>query len=192
MIFVIYKRMYVAYVSDKDIKINECSKVLTHTLGYYDNLAVLYYESSEPDVAPPDFASGSTQGLPDGRHWIEATEIFHYFEPKNDAQWVRKIENKTGRIFVSHLNRDMIASYIYYHVEHQHDNQIGVDKFLSIFLFEDIAFMYSETPTEKVTWDDIKGRNHHGARYKWTPLMRKHLKEWPDGTKSWKSLKKGM
>ena len=185
----IYKRMYVAYTKDKDIKTREHDKISTLTLKYYNNMAVLYYEATDENVVPQDFAKGSTITLPDGREWLEATEIFHYFEPKNDAQWERKKKNKTGRILVSHLKRDKIASYIYYHVEHQHDNQVGVDKFLSIFLFDDIAFMYMESPTEKVTWDDIKGRNHHGARYKWTPLMRKHLKEWPDGTISWKGLK---
>ncbi len=180
--------MYVAYIKDKDIEIRECDKISTHTLKYYNNLAVLYYETVDANIKPEDFATGSTIALPDGRIWIEATEIFHYFEPKRDAQWTRKIVNKTQKIFVTHLNRDMIASYIYYHVEHQNDNQIGVDKFLSIFLFEDMVFMYCETPTEKITWDDIKGRNHHGRRYNWTPLMRKHLREWPDGTKSWKAL----
>lgn len=184
----IYKRMYVAYIKDKDIKTDEFDKISTHTLKYYNNLAVLYYETTDVNITPENFATGSTIALPDGRHWIETTEIFHYFEPKNDAQWARKIQNKTGRIFVSHLNRDMIASYIYYHVEHQRDNPIGVDKFLSIFLFDDIAFMYSESPTEKITWNDIKGRNHHGRRYNWTPLMRKHLRKWPDGTISWKAL----
>ena len=184
----IYKHMYIAYVKNNDIETSENEKILTSTVKYYNNLAVLYFETDHTDIVPEDFAKGSTVALPDGRHWTEATEIFHYFEPKNDEQWKRRYKKKTCEMRVNHLKRDKIASYIYYHVEHQNDSQVGVDKFMSIFLFEDMIFMYSEKPTEKIKWEDIQGRNHHGNRYKWMTLMNKHFKEWPDGTKGWKEL----
>ncbi len=184
----IKKHMYIAYIGKKDIEILPDERVNTATLSYYEDKAVIYFETSHEELVPDDFTKGSIRKMPDGRNWVELTEIFHYFEPKDDSQWQRKKKNKKGHLLVNRLERDMISSYIYYHVEHQRDNQVGVDKFFSIYIYEDIILMYRETPVEKITWDDIKGKNHHGERYPWTKLMNKHFKAWPDGTKRWIEL----
>lgn len=84
---------------------------------------------------------------------------------------------------------DKVASYIYYHVDHQHTNQYECDKFFSIFNYGNIIIMYSEEPTEWVTWQDIEGRYHEPPRKDWADLMNQHFKTWPDGEKKWVKMK---
>ena len=89
---------------------------------------------------------------------------------------------------VNYLERDKIASYIYYHVEHQNDNQFDCDKFFSIFIYDNMIIIYKELPEETITWEDIRGRNHHDERPDWEELMNEHFRAWPDGTKGWHDI----
>lgn len=184
----IYKHMYIGYNPQKDIVIKGGSRAYTATVKYYENYALLYFESKDASTNADDVAEGTLMPFPDGRKWFEMAEIFHYFAPETDDQWVRKIENKECKIRVNRLERDKIASYIYYHVEHQNDNQVDEDKFFSIFIYDNLIFIYNELPEEKITWAEIEGKNHHGDRYDWEALMDEHFMSWPDGTKGWREL----
>ena len=114
---------------------------------------------------PDSFAEGSILPLPDGRLWMEAADIYHSFSPEDESRWERKIPDKRCIIQINRLQMDKISSYIYYHVERQNDNLINDDKYLAVFIHEDNIFLYTERPVEKVTWEDIEGKNHHCNRY---------------------------
>ena len=146
----IYKHMYIGYNPQRNIAIKGDSSAYTATVKYYENYALLYFESKDASTNADDVAEGTLMPFPDGRKWFEMAEIFHYFAPETDDQWVRKIENKERKIRVNRLERDKIASYIYYHVEHQNDNQVDEDKFFSIFIYDNLIFIYSEVPEEYV------------------------------------------
>ena len=109
----IYKHMYIGYNPQKDIIIKKGSLAYTATVKYYENYALLYFESKDASASADDVADGTLVAFPDGRKWFEMAEIFHYFAPETDDQWVRKIENKESQIRVNRLERDKIASYIY-------------------------------------------------------------------------------
>lgn len=181
----IHKHMYVAYLNDGKAEIKETDKIVTATIKYFEDMAVLYFEGKDEKVKPDDFVAGDFKAFPNGENWFELTEIFHYFSPRCDEEWVRKIENKEGSIRVNKLEKNKIASYIYYHHIHQENNPIDCDKFLSIFIFADTIFMYSENPVEKVTWADIEGKPFNYLGEDWGALMDEHFKAWPDGRKRW-------
>lgn len=185
----IYRHMYVAYIDKEDVTLKDCDRVNTVTLGYYDNLAVLYFETSDSTLVPESFTEGSVLPLPDGRLWMEASDIYHSFSPEDESRWERKIPDKKCYIQINRLKRDKISSYIYYHVERQNDNLLCSDKYLAVYIHEDLIFLYGESPGERMTWEDIEGKNHHCSRYDWAKLMDEHFRTWQDGTKGWKALK---
>lgn len=185
---VIYKHMYIGFCPQRDIETKENRQVIVSCVKYYENYAILYFETKTASLVPEDVAEGSLVAFPDGALWFEATEIFHYFNIEEDSQWERKIPDKESKILVNRLHKDKIASYIYYHYEHQNDNQVEVDKFFSIFIYGNLIFIYKELPTEEITWADIEGKNHHGERYDWPALMNEHFMPWEDGSQGWVDL----
>ena len=185
----ISRHMYLAYINEENITVSNSEKLITYTLGYYENLAVLYFETRDCELTPEDFAEGSILPLPDGRLWMEAADVYHSSTPEDEDRWARKIADKRCTIQINRLKKDKISSYIYYHVERQNDNLVNVDKYLAVYIHEDKIFLYTESPKEAVTWEDIEGKNHHSSRYDWAKLMDEHFSSWQDGTKGWKNLK---
>lgn len=181
----IFKHMYCGYKKDGNIKIKKDERIITASASTFEGMTFLYFESKDGSLKAADVAEGNMKAFPDGADWFEMSEIFHYFTPENDSQWERKIENKKPGFLINKLNRDKIASYIYYHFDHQNSNPYDVDKYMSIFNYGDVIVMYHETPTEKVTWQDIEGRFHKPDDPLWDDLMDEHFKAWPDGKKKW-------
>ncbi len=184
----IHKHMYIAYLNKGEAEIKSSEKVVTATVKYFEDKAVLYYEGTDETVIPDDFVTGDFKPFPNGENWFELTEIFHYFTPRSDEEWVRKIQNKEGYMCVNKIVKNKIASYIYYHYVHQENNPINCDKFFSIFIYGDTIFMYGEIPTEEVTWADIEGKPFGYLGKDWGALMNEHFKAWPDGEKRWIKL----
>lgn len=184
----IHKHMYIAYLKSGVAEIEKSEKVVTATVKFFEDMAVLYFEGKDETVKPTDFVKGNFKEFPDGECWFELTEIFHYFSPRSDDEWVRKIENKEGYICVNRIEKSKIASYIYYHHMHQENNPINCDKFYSMFIYRDTVFMYGEIPTEEVTWTDIEGKPFGYMNCDWGALMNEHFKAWPDGEKKWIKL----
>lgn len=181
----IYKHMYCGYKKDGKVTIKDDERIITASAATFDGMTFLYFETKDEKLTASDVAEGNMSSFPDGNGWFEMSEIFHYFTPENDEQWERKIADKKPVFLINQLNRDKIASYIYYHFDHQSSNPYDVDKFMSIFIYGDFIVMYCESPTEKVTWQDIEGRYHKPDNPNWDDLMDEHFKAWPDGEKKW-------
>lgn len=185
----IYKHMYCGYVGEGKITLAKDARVIVSAAAYFEDMVFLYFESTDPSLSASDISCGKMIPFPNGDEWFEMTEIFHYFTPEKDSEWVRKVKNKTPVLRINKLQKDKIASYIYYHVDHQLGNPYDCDKFMSIFLYGNIIVMYSETPTENVLWQDIEGRAHTPPRDDWDDLMNEHFSPWKDGTQRWIPLK---
>ena len=84
----IHKHMYVAYLNDGKAEIKETDKIVTATIKYFEDMAVLYFEGKDEKVKPDDFVAGDFKAFPNGENWFELTEIFHYFSPRSDEEWV--------------------------------------------------------------------------------------------------------
>lgn len=181
----IYKHMYCGYKKSGKIEFKKDDRIITASAANFEDMTFLYFETKDESLTAKDVAAGNMKPFPNGEDWFEMSEIFHYFTPEDDSQWERKIKNKEPRFRINKLNRDKISSYIYYHFDHQNTNQYDVDKFLSIFIYGNIIVMYGETPTEKVTWQEIEGRRYEPEKDYWGPLMEEHFKAWPDGEKKW-------
>ncbi len=181
----IYKHMYCGYKNSGKVKIKKDDRIITASAASFEDMTFLYFETKDSELLPTDVAEGDLKPFPNGNEWFEMPEIFHYFTPENDGEWQRKIEGKTPVFRINKLNMDKVASYIFYHVDHQRSNQYECDKFFSIFNYGNVIIMYAEEPTELVTWQDIKGRYHEPPRSDWGALMDQHFKAWPDGKKKW-------
>ena len=182
----IYKHMYCGYKKSGKIGFKENDKVITSSGAVFEDMVFVYFESKDETVGIDDVASGDMKPFPNGEHWFEMSEIFHYFTPANDDEWERKIKNKKPLFKINRLNRDKVAGYIYHHVGHQKTNQYNCDKFFSIFIYGNIIVMYGERPYERVTWQDIEGRPYTPPNNEeWQKLMNEHFMAWPDGEKKW-------
>lgn len=168
------------------IKIKGAKELETSSVAYYGEMAFLYYECRE-EMIPEQVAEGDMVPFPDGSSWWRMPEIFHYFSCENEELWRRKVAKKTPVFRINYLKQDKIASYIYYHFEHQETNQIGCDRYGSIYCYQNLIIMYTESPTEKVKWIDIEGKCHRPGLANWDALMEEHFNEWEDGSKGWRS-----
>ncbi len=181
----IYKHMYCGYKKNGKITLKKNEKIITSSAAHFEDMTFLYFETKDPSLTVKDVAEGEMKLFPNGDEWFEMSEIFHYFTPANDGEWERKIKNKKAVFRINKLNRDKVASYIYHHVWHQNCNNYDCDRFFSIFIYGNVIVMYSETPEEKVTWQDIEGRPYSPNREDWGELMNEHFAAWPDGEKKW-------
>ncbi len=186
----IYKHMFCGYSDDNKVELLSNDEIITSSAAYFEEekLVFVYYESKNEALSINDVVKGNMKKFPNGSDWTEMVEIFHYFTPKNDEEWTRKIPNKTANFRINKINMDHVASYIYHHQDLQYHNQYGCDKFFSIFLFGNIGIIYGEDPIENVTWADIEGRVWAPTRSDWCSLMNEHFKAWPDGHKGWVAL----
>ncbi len=180
----IYRHMYVGYKKSGKIKFKENDKVITSSAANFKDMTFVYFESKDKDVDIYDVCEGDMKPFPDGREWFEMPKIFHYYDPEKDEDWERKEPNKKPYYRVNKLKMDKVASYIYYHVDHQNTNQWNCDKFFSIFIYGDLIVLYAEEPTERITWDDLKGKLHVPGLSNWSDLMYQHFAEWPEGKKA--------
>ena len=62
---------------------------------------------------------------------------------------------------------------------------MGVDRYASIFIYQNMIIMYMEDPTERVEWADIYRKPYKPGRTDWVSLMDEHFKPWEDGVKGW-------
>ena len=62
----IYKCMYVAYLKSGRAQIESNEKVVTATLKYFEDMAILYYEGIDESVKPVDFVKGEFKEFPCG------------------------------------------------------------------------------------------------------------------------------
>ena len=184
----IYKHMYCGYPNNRDIELLKNHEIITSSAAVYEDMIFVYFESKNESLTIHDVAKCSMKPFPNGELWTEMIEIFHFFTPKNDSEWVRKIENKKPQFRINKINMNKVASYIYYHQQMQNNNQYNCDKFFSIFLFGNIGIIYDESPVEMITWQDIEGRTYAPTRQDWTPLMMEHFAAWPNGSKKWITL----
>lgn len=184
----IYKHMYCGYKNSGNVEFIENKSVITISASNYGEMTFVYFETTDRELDIYDVCSADMKPFPNGKAWYEMSEIFHYYAPEDDADWERKIPNKTPRMLINRLKREKIASYVYYHVDHQNGNQYDCDKYYSIFLFDDIIVTYCESPTELVTLEDIKGKNHINPDPNWAYIMLDHFQAWPDGGKFWRPL----
>ena len=176
--------MYCGYPQGT-LELKSDAPVVTSSLVYHKDMAILYFESAQ-ELCPEEVVAGSMAAFPDGSRWWKMAEIFHYFPCDDDELWQRKVENKTPVLRVNYLNEDKIASYIYYHYDHQEGHQVGVDRYGSIFIYQNMIIMYTENPTEKVEWADIYRQPYTPGRKDWVALMDQHFKAWEDGVKGWR------
>ena len=181
----IYKHMYCGYKNSGKLTFTEDERIITASAANFEDMTFLYFESKDATLTADDVVSGDLKQYPNGENWFEMNEIFHYFTPEDDSEWERKIKDKKAWFRINQLNRDKVASYIYYHFDHQNTNQFDVDKFFSIYIFGDYIVMYGETPTENVTWEEIKGRRYEPENPLWDQIMNEHFKAWPDNEKKW-------
>lgn len=181
----IYKHMYCGYKNSGKITLKKDERIITSSAAYFEDMTFLYFETKDETLTANDAAKGDMKPFPNGEEWFEMSEIFHYFTPRNDEEWERKIKNKKPRFKINKLNKDKIASYIYYHVGYQNTNPYDRDKFFSIFLYGNVIVIYGETPAELITWQEIEGKEHKPLRDDWGKLMEEHFLAWPDGEKKW-------
>lgn len=181
----IYKHMYCGYPNSNSIKLSDNEDIITSSAAVYENMVFVYFETKNKELTINDVAQGDLKAFPDGSYLAEMPEIFHYFSPRNDEQWCRKIENKTPVFLINKIHKDKIASYIYHHQDLQQHNPYNSDKFGSIFMYGNIGIIYLESPTENITWQDIEDRPYIPVRSDWAVLMNNHFMEWPDGHKGW-------
>lgn len=172
-----------------EVRIKQGEQVVTASVAYYKNMAFLYFESVE-EVLPEQVAEGQMIPFPDGSNWWRMTEVFHTFPCDNDELWKRREKNKQADFRVNYLHYDKIASYIYYHFDHQEGNQVGCDRYMSIFSYQNLLMMYLEEPVEKVTWSDIEGKRHVPCLKNWGPLMDEHIRRWEDGSTEWRQCRR--
>lgn len=185
----IYKHMYCGYSDKPEIELLKNDNIITSSAAIYENMIFVYFESTEATLSINDVAKGAMKPFPNGELWTEMVEAFHYFTPKTDDEWVRKIDNKTQQFRINKIYMDKVASYIYYHQQLQRTNQYDCDKFFSIFIYGNIGIIYGESPVEPITWQEIEGRPYTPTRQDWTPLMNEHFMPWEDGRKGWIELK---
>ncbi len=176
--------MYCGYPQGT-LELKSDAPVVTASLVYHKDMAILYFEAPQ-ELRPEEVVDGSLSAFPDGNQWWKMAEIFHYFPCDDDELWQRKVENKTSVIRVNYLHQDKIASYIYHHYDHQESNAVGVDRYGSIFIYQNMIIMYMESPTEKVQWSDIYRKPYKPGREDWAELMDQHFKPWDDGVKGWR------
>ena len=184
----IHKHMYCGYSDCRSVELLENDEIITSSAAVYGNMIFVYFEIKNEALGINDVAKGNMKPFPDGGLWAEMVEIFHFFTPKNDEEWVRKTENKTPQFRINKIYMDKVASYIYYHQQLQRDNQYNCDKFFSIFLYGNIGIIYGESPVESITWQDIEGRPYTPIRQDWPQLMAEHFVPWEDGRKTWIEL----
>lgn len=181
----IYKHMYVGYVNNNEIIFKDDERLITYSVAVFEDMTFVYYETKDETLTINDVVLGNMKPFPNDDEWFEMNEIFHYFTPQNDNQWERKI-SKIPIFEINKLEKNMISSYIYHHVQHQNSNQFGFDKFFSIFIYGDTIVIYREDPQESITWAEIEGKQHIPQdQGEWNQLMDKHFKAWPDGEKKW-------
>lgn len=180
----IYRHMYCGYKKGGKLHFKENDNIITSSAANFKDMTFVYFETTDKDIDIYDVCEGDMKPFPNGSDWMEMTKIFHYYEPENDADWERKIPNKKPYFRVNKLKRDKIASYIFYHVEHQNGNQYDCDRYFSIFLYDDLIVLYAERPDENVTWADIEGKYHTPPVPNWSDIMYNHFAEWQEGGKA--------
>lgn len=185
----IYKHMYCGYSDNPDVELLSHKDIITSSAAVYEDMIFVYFESINEALSIDDVAKGKMKPFPNGDMWAEMIEAFHFFTPKTDEEWIRKVPNKTPQFRINKIYMDKVASYIYYHQQLQRNNQYNCDKFFSIFLFGNIGIIYGESPVESITWQDIEGKPYTPIRQDWTPLMNEHFVPWEDGHKGWTELK---
>ncbi len=184
----IYKHMYCGYTDAKSIKLLKNDEVITSSAGKFGDMVFVYFESKNEALTINDVAQGNMKQFPNGEYWAEMPEIFHFFTPRSDDEWVRRVENKKAQLRINYIYMDKVASYIYYHQWLQNNNQYGCDKFFAIFLYGNIGIIYGENPVEAITWQDIEGKVYAPNRKDWAALMNEHFMPWEDGHKGWVEL----
>ncbi len=180
----INRYMYCGYTNSQ-VNFLKNENVITASCAYYKDMVFLYYESFG-DIIPEAFAAASMKPFPDGSFWFKMTDVFHYSTPENEELWTRKIENKQPSFELNFLNYDKIASYIYYHYDHQQGNQYGYDRYGVIFLYKNILVMYHETPYELIEKKEIEGKEHIPCPENWDEIMKPHFK---NENNKWEVLK---
>ncbi len=179
----IYRRMYVGY--GEGVTICDSVDVIVSSVASYKGMTFLYFESENEHLIPDDFVKCHFNKFPDGNSWFRMTKIFENYVPKKREDNTRHICNKSPKLRINFLKPDMEGSYIHYHKELEYSNQVGVDKFYSIFIFGNLLIIYNEEPRELTTIDDIVGETKDLGIPCWDALMAEHFATWEDGTKGW-------
>lgn len=184
----IYKHMYCGYKNGGELEFCKDERIITASAAGFEDMTFLYFETKEEDLGAQDVVKADMRPFPNGEDWFEMTEIFHYFTPREDGEWERRVPNKKPWFRINKLRREKISSYIYYHMQYQLGNPYDCDKFMSIFIYGDTIIMYGENPEEKITWQDIEGKYHLRNRDDWGDLMNEHFAFWPDGKQKWVAM----
>lgn len=180
----IYKHMCCGYKISGKLHFKSDERIITASAANFEDMTFLYFETKDENMTAEEVVSGDLKAFPDSSKWFEMNEIFHYFTPHDDSEWIRKEKNKKSWFKINKLNKDKVASYIYYHYDHQESNQYDTDKFISIFIYGNYIVMYGETPTELISWEEIKGRRYEPENPRWGEIMNEHFKAWEDGEKN--------
>ena len=198
------KRFMYAACSETEPKFLNNPAVITASYARYEDMILLYFETTGEEIKPEAVAQLDTSKTFGSETWFRMAEIFHYFEPENDEQWVRKAENKTSTILVNKLHYEKVAGYIFYHFMYQNEYPTGQNKYMSIWNLGNYIFIYSEAPTEPIspeetagkyekkpkhliTWDDFAALTEF-QKPDWGKLMNEHFKPWEDGEQKWVPL----
>lgn len=186
----IYRHMLCGYLQ-KPPEWIENDNIVTASAALLDGLCVVYYETEGKDVGIDSVTRAKTRSFPDGKGWYEMPKIFHYFQSEDSRLWQRRLKGKTPNFSAMLLNYDRISEYIYHHYAHQENNQYGVDKYCSIYIYKNIIVMYGETPEEKITLDELRGKKSVPVdSEEWDRMMYPIFCSWNgSGEKIWRKLK---
>ncbi len=184
----IYKHMFCGYTDEGKVELLKNDEIITSSAAAYGDMIFVYYESKNEKLGINDVVKGNMRPYPTGEGWMEMMEAFHFFTPRNDDEWVRKIDNKKAQFRINYIYMDKVASYIYYHQWLQNNNQYGCDKFFAIFILGNVGIIYGENPQENITWEEIEGKTYQPNRSDWGSLMNEHFMPWEDGHKGWVEL----
>ncbi len=186
----LYRHMYCCYPDDNNIILSDNTDVITSTFAMLDDLGILYYETENENLLPEDVIEAEITPFPDGELFYKMPDIFHYFVPETPNEWKRKIKGKKPSLTAMQLHYDKVSEYIYHHYYHQENNQWGVDKYCSIYIFKNIIVMYREFPVEKIKLEELKGKESIPVlSSEWDAMMAKIFKGWDsEDNTAWRDL----
>ena len=145
-----YRYMYVCFPKKGTERFLSCPEAERVSLSYFEEMAFLYYETAEKELAPEKLLAGELRPFPDGKCFFPMPDIFHYSAPVEKDQWEREIPYKMPWVRINRLKPEMISRYIYFHYQYQEERPGGgPDRYGVVFLFQNYIVHYLELPFEE-------------------------------------------
>ncbi len=171
--------------------------VLTASVFAFRDQFFLYYETVNPSLLPDTLAGEmddlleSWPGGAAGRRFVPMMDIYHCGEPRSEEYWRRATPPTEVRARITHLQPEMVSSYIFYHYQLQEEKPGNFDKYCLITIHENFLFFYQEYPQVVESPPRIGKLTTTNTPPDWQEVMFPHFRLWDDapaGEEIWRGV----